>query len=173
MTDNQMDALRLATDWAKAESLSSAFFALFGIGFFIAAYCFWHFGKTDTAKAYLIPLCVAGTLLVILGVGLVISNQWRLAGFADGFAADQPAFIAAEIARAETTIKGYNNAIFRVLPGLVLISALALFFVRSPIWQASMIALIAMVAVIMIIDTNATARLSAYQQSLTELANKS
>ena len=121
----------------------------------------------------MIPLCVAGGLLVILGVGLVISNQWRLSGFPAAFAADPVTFLGAEIARAEKTIQGYNRAIFMVLPAIALISAVMLLFVRSPLWQASMIAMIAMMAVILIIDTNASARLTDYKQALSQMMPQS
>ena len=55
MTDTQIDILKTATDWAKPEMFSSGFFVLFGLAFCLSSYCFWQFGKTDTAKAYLIP----------------------------------------------------------------------------------------------------------------------
>lgn len=61
MTDTQIDILKTATDWAKAEMFSSGFFVLFGLAFCLSSYCFWQFGKTDTAKAYVIPLLVAGS----------------------------------------------------------------------------------------------------------------
>ena len=78
MTDNQIDILKVALDWTKAEMISSSFFALFGMLFVLASYYFWQFGKTETAKAYLIPLLVVAGLLLVLGIGLVISNQLRL-----------------------------------------------------------------------------------------------
>lgn len=168
MTASQIDILKTALDWAKAEMFSSAFFAFFGLAFWLASFCFWQFGKTDTAKAYIIPLIVVGTLLVILGVGLVISNQWRLSGFPAAFQADASQFIASELARAEKTINGYQNAIYRALPAIIILCGLLLLFLKSPIWQASLIAVTAMMAIILFIDTNATARLEIYQAKLIE-----
>ncbi|MGP6086327.1 hypothetical protein [Antarctobacter jejuensis] len=70
-----MDILKTATDWAKAEVFSSSFFILFGAAFLVASFGFWHMGKTDMAKAYVIPTLVAGGLLLILGGGLVYGSQ--------------------------------------------------------------------------------------------------
>ena len=169
MTDNQMDILKAALDWTKAEMFSSAFFALFGVMFILASYCFWQFGKTDTAKAYIIPLLVVGGLLVILGVGLVISNQIRLSNFPVAFEADWAAFLASEIARADKTVNGYETAIYRALPLIALISAGLLLFVKTPIWQASLVGTLALMAIILLIDTNAHARMAAYKDQLQQL----
>jgi hypothetical protein len=67
-----MDILKTATDWAKAEVFSIAFFILFGIGFVAAGIGFWQLGKTDLARAYIIPTLVAGALLLIIGFGLFL-----------------------------------------------------------------------------------------------------
>lgn len=169
MTDTQIDLLKTALDWAKAEMFSSSFFALFGVIFLIASYGFWQFGKTDTAKAYVIPMLVVGGLLIILGVGLVISNQLRLSQFPIAFNADAAAFLASELERAEKTINGYQNAVYRFLPLIILICTIGLLFFKAPIWQASMIAVIAMMAVILLIDSNALARIEAYQAELQKI----
>lgn len=168
MTDTQFNILKTAMEWAKAETFSSAFFALFGILFLIAGFCFWQYGKTDTAKAYIIPFIVVGGLLVILGAGLVISTQWRLAGFPAAFNADAAGFVAAEIARVDKTIDGYDNAVTRGIPIIILISAAILMFMKSPVWQAGAVAVIAMMAIILLVDTNATARLADYKEQLVE-----
>lgn len=51
MTDTQMDLLKAAIEWTKAEMVSSAFFAAAGIVFLLSSYGFWQLGKTDMAKA--------------------------------------------------------------------------------------------------------------------------
>ena len=165
MTDTQIHILKTAMDWAKAEMFSSMFFALFGIVFLFASASFWYLGKTETAKAFVIPLLVTGVLLLILGVGLVIANQWRLSTF---FAADANALLASEIARADKTVSGYQKAVRIYLPAIIAICALALLVVRTANWQASMVAIIAMMAVIMLVDTNAATRMERYQHKLTE-----
>ena len=43
---------------------------LFAILFFTASICFWLFGKTDLAKAYVIPNLIAGLLIMTIGIGL-------------------------------------------------------------------------------------------------------
>ena len=168
MTDAQIDILKTSMDWAKAEMLSSVFFALFGVAFLVASYCFWQLAKTDTAKAYVIPFMVVGVLLVILGVGLVIANQIRFSNFPIAYAADAQAFLNAEIARADKTINGYNNAVFKFIPLIIIICAAVLMFVKSPIWQASMVATIAMMAIILLVDTSANTRHQAFKAKLVQ-----
>ena len=169
MTDTQMHILKTAMDWAKAEMFSSMFFAVFGIVFLFASASFWYLGKTETAKAFVIPLLVTGILLVILGVGLVIANQWRLSTFPTAFAADAKAFLAAEMTRADKTVSGYQKVVHIYLPAIIALCALTLLVVRTANWQASMVAIIAMMAVIMLVDTNAATRMERYQDRLEEL----
>ena len=69
-----MEILKTATDWAKAEVFSSTFFIIFGIAFVLASIGFWQLGKTDMAKAYIIPTLVAGSLLLTIGLGLFLST---------------------------------------------------------------------------------------------------
>ena len=107
-------------------------------------------------------------LLVILGVGLVIANQWRLSTFPTAFSADAKAFLASEITRADKSVRGYQQAVQIYLPEIIAICALALLVVRTANWQASMVAIIAMMAVIMLIDTNASTRMEDYQKTLEE-----
>ena len=168
MHATQIDILKTAIDWAKTEMFSSGFFAVIGLLFIVSSFCLWQFGKTDSAKAYVIPLLVTGGLLVILGVGLVISNQLRAASFPAAIDADASGFVVTEIERATKTITGYETAVFRVIPGIILVCAVIILFVKSPVWQASMVAVIAMMAVIMFIDSNANARLEIYRDALTK-----
>ena len=166
MTDTQMDLLKAAVEWTKAEMVSSAFFAAAGIVFLLASYGFWQLGKTDMAKAFIIPFLVVGTLLVIPGVGLIIPNQLRLTNIPGAITTDSATFIATEIARVDKTMAGYSNAVFRVIPLIIVVSAVMFMLLNAPIWRASLIAVIAMMAVIVIVDTNANARLADYKTQL-------
>ena len=172
MTDTQIDILGSATEWAKTEMYHSAFFALFGIIFLAISFSFWQFGRTDTEKAYIIPLLVIGVLLMILGVGLVISNQLRLSGFEATLNTDYASFLTTEIARADKTISGYENVIYRVMPLIIISCAALLLFVRAPLWQASLAATIALMIVIVIIDSNAATRLADYKDALLHAQQK-
>ena len=67
----QINILKTASDWARAEIFSD-----FVQHLFLAV---WQ--DPDSKKAYVIPLLVAGGLLIVIGVGLVISNQMRLSDF--------------------------------------------------------------------------------------------
>ncbi len=161
-----MDILKSATDWAKAELFSTPFFVLFGLGFLAASFGFWQLGKTEIAKAYIIPTAVAGSLLVTIGLGLYFTNKSRLKQFETAYAADASSFIKSELIRADATLKEYQNVVFKVIPIIIAVCALVIVFVNTPIWRASMITTIAMMAVILLIDGTAHARIEAYKADL-------
>mgnify|MGYP001111742544 FL=1 len=99
-----MDILKAATDWAKAELISTPFFILFGLLFMATSMGFWQWGKTDLARAYIIPSLVAGLLLLTIGVGLFYTNKSRIIQFEKEFRTDSTAFYQSEIKRTESTL---------------------------------------------------------------------
>jgi len=161
-----MDILKAATDWAKAELISTPFFALAGMVFISMSIGFWQVGKTDLAKAYIIPTLVAGILLVIIGAGLFFINKKRINQFQTAYQENRVAFIDSEITRAEATLKEYKNVVFTAIPIIIAVCAAVLLFVNPPGWRASMITTIAMLAVIMLIDGLAHARIAEYNEHL-------
>ena len=167
-----MDIVKTATDWARAEMLSSAFFILFGPSFLLASLEFWQLGRTDMARAYVVPMPVAGMLILIIGVGLFFPSQARLTSVPAAYAIDSADFIAEEIARADRVLNEYRIAVFRVIPLIVAACALAILYFQTPLWRASLITTLIMMAVILVIDTNANARLEGYREQLA-LAGKS
>jgi hypothetical protein len=76
-----MDLLSLSKEWAESEVFSTRFFILFAIIFFIASLGFWQLGKTDLAKAYIIPTSVAAILLLVVGFGLFFTNKSRIESY--------------------------------------------------------------------------------------------
>ena len=161
-----MDILKAATDWAKAELVSTPFFVLAGLAFLAISLGFWQVGKTDLAKAYIIPTLVAGTLLVIIGLGLFFTNKARITQFETAYQENALTFVDAELERAEATLKEYKNVVFTGIPVIIVICAAVLFFVNAPVWRASMITSIAMLSVILLIDGLAHARIDTYNQQL-------
>ncbi|MCF8244264.1 MAG: hypothetical protein K9J37_05620 [Saprospiraceae bacterium] len=166
-----MEILKAATDWAKAELFSTPFFILFGGLFVLASIGFWQLGKTEMAKAYIIPTLVAGVLLMIIGFGLFFTNKSRLANFPAAYERDASAFVESELARAEATLKEYQTIVFKAIPLIIAACALVIVFIDKPIWRASMITTIAMLVVILLIDGTAHARIDAYNKQL-ELVEK-
>lgn len=162
-----MDILKLATDWAKAELFSSKFFIVFAILFIIVAIVFYQLGKTEMARAFVTPTLVTGILLLIVGGGLLYSNQKRINEFPVQYEADAANFVQSEIERAEKTIKEFGN-VFKVIPAIVAICALLIIFIDKPVWKAAYIATIAMMVVIMAVDINSKARMEQYHKSLIE-----
>ena len=161
-----MDIVKTATDSTRAEMLSSAFFILLGLSFLLASLGFWQLGRTDMARAYVIPMLVAGALILIIGLGLFFPSHARLTSFPAAYATDAAGFVADEIARADHVLNEYRIAVFRVIPLIIAACALAIPFFESPLWRASLITTIAMMAVILVVDTNANARLEAYREQL-------
>jgi uncharacterized membrane protein len=167
-----MEILKTSTDWAKAEVFSSSFFIVFAIVFFAASIGFLQLGKTDLAKAYIIPTLVAGVLLLIIGAGLVYNNLSRIKTFTKSYNEDAAAFVESEKARVEGTLNEYK-VVFKVIPLIVVAAALVMLFLTTPIWRASMITTIAMMTVIMLVDGTANARIDDYQKQLPADTTKS
>ena len=161
-----MDILKASTNWAKAELFSTPFFVLFGLVFIAASIGFWQLGKTEMAKAYIIPTLVAGSLLIIIGLGLFFTNKSRLAQFEKGYNADASAFITSELDRVERTLAEYKNIVFTGIPLIIVACSLVLFFANSPVWRASMITTMAMLVIILLVDGTAHARIDTYQKQL-------
>ena len=161
-----MDILKAATDWAKAEVFSTQFFILFGILFLLGCIGFWQMGKTEVAKAFVMPLLVTGALLLVIGLGLFFSNKSRLASFPDAYNSDPTAFVQSEIVRAEKTMNEYRTIVFKIIPIIIVAAALLIVFVDKPNWRAIGITTTAMLVVIMVIDFNANARIEAYSKQL-------
>ncbi len=165
-----MDILKTATDWAKAELFSTPFFILFGFLFIAASVGFWQLGKTDLARAYIIPTLVAGILLLTIGLGLFFTNKSRITEFETAYNKDASAFVASEIVRTKSTLKEYKTVVFKAIPIIIIVAALMIIFISSPTWRAISITTIAMMIVILLIDGAAYARIDTYQKQLELIA---
>ena len=161
-----MEILKIATDWAKAEVFSTTFFILFGIGFVAASIGFWQLGKTDLAKAYIIPTLVAGVLLLTIGLGLFFTNISRISSFESEYNQDASAFVKSEMVRVDNTLNEYKTVVFKVVPLIIIAAALIIIFINTPTWRAIGITTIAMLIVILLIDGTAHARIEAYKKQL-------
>lgn len=164
-----MEVLKTATEWARSEVFSTRFFIIFAIVFLVASIGFWQLGKTELAKAYVIPMLVAGVLLMTIGLGLFFTNKARVSQFEKAYHQDAGAFKASEVDRIERTLNEYR-VVFKVIPFLIVACGLVLAFVGTPIWRASMITTIAMLIVILLVDGTAYARIEAYEQDMNQLS---
>jgi len=161
-----MDILKTSIEWAKAEVFSTQFFILFGVLFIMAGIGFWQLGKSEIARAYIIPTLVAGALLLIIGMGLFFTNKSRINQFRTSYNEDATAFVQSELERCDSTLKEYQNIVFKIIPLIIAICALLIVFVDKPIWRASLITSIAMLVVILLIDGTAHDRIDSYNQQL-------
>jgi len=160
-----MDILKSGTDWARAEVFSAKISFLLGLLFFIAAIGFWQLGKTAMAKAFVWPMLVAGALIVAVSAGLYFANKPRITKFETAYHTDAKAFVQTEILR---TAKSQNDLalVFKVLPLIIIAAALLIIFVNTPLWRAIGITAIALMTVLMFIDSNTGARNTGYHQQL-------
>lgn len=161
-----MDILKAAIEWAKSEVFSSKFFILFGVLFVIAAIGFWQLGKTEVAKAYIYPSLVAGVLLLAVGCGIFFANKSRVTSFEIAYHQDSTAFIKSEIIRTEKSMNEYQTIVFKVIPFIILTAAMLIVFTDKPLWRAISITTIAMMVVILMVDSNANARIENYHNQL-------
>jgi len=160
-----VDILKLSTDWAKAEVFSAKIVLLFSLLFFFAALGFWQLGKTAMAKAFVWPTLVAGVLTVAVSAGLYFANKPRIAQFESAYNTNAKAFIQTE---TERTAKSQHDLalVFKVLPLIIIAAALLIVFVNTPLWRAIGITTIALMTILMFIDSNTGARNTAYHQHL-------
>ncbi len=161
-----MELLKFATEWAKAEVFSTRFFILFAILFLMASIGFWQLGKTDIARAYIIPTLVAGILLLIIGLGLFYTNKSRIPQFEKAYQEDAPAFLASEFVRIDKALHEYRTIVFKYIPFIMIAASLVIVFIHKPVWRASAITTIAMMVVILLIDGTAHDRINNYKQQL-------
>lgn len=164
-----MDVLKVSTDWARTEMVSTSFFILIGFVFILTSFGFWQFGKTELARAYIIPVLVAGAFLLAAGFGLFFTNKGRITQFETAYTADASAFVQSELERTEATLKEYKNIVFTAIPAIIVLCGIIIYFVNIPIWRTSAISIIAMLSVILLIDGLAQARIQDYKQKLDAL----
>ena len=162
-----MDILKASIDWARAELYSTSFFILFGIIFLFACLGFWQLGKTELAKAYIVPTMIAGVLLIIIGIGLFYTNKVRITQFQSEFQDDQYLFVQTELERVNNTLNEYDLIVFTIIPIMIMICSVGLVFINQPSWRASLIISIAMLIIILLIDGTAESRIVIYQKKLT------
>ncbi len=168
-----MDVLQLATQWAKAEVFSSKFFIVAAVLFIAASIGFWQLGKSDLAKSFIVPTLVCGLMVLTIGVGLVYNNQTRVKAFAEAYHENKEAFVASEIERTEGTIAQTERTIFVIIPIMIMVAALLIIFVDKPAWRASTITAIAMLIVLLLVDSNSHSRIVTYHKELTSMGNTS
>ena len=160
-----MDILKLSTDWAKAEVFSAKITLLLSLLFFLVALGFWQLGKTAMAKAFVWPMLVSGVLIVAVSAGLYFANKPRVTQFEAAYNTDAKIFIQTETAR---TAKSQNDLslVFKILPLIIIAAALLIMFVNVPLWRAIGITVIALMTVLLFIDSNTDARNTAYHKRL-------
>ncbi|MCT4580380.1 MAG: hypothetical protein N4A35_03100 [Flavobacteriales bacterium] len=166
-----MTILKTSIEWAKDEIFSSWVFILFGLLFLIASIGFWQLGKTEIAKAFIAPMLIAGSILLVAGVSFYFSNKSRLINFETAYQTNPVAFVNTEIEHTEKTMRAYEKIAFKVFPIIIGIGALILVFIDSSTWRAIIMTILGLLMLILLIDSHAHARLKAYHKQLQQEQN--
>lgn len=111
--------------------------------------------------------------MLTIGIGLYMTNRGRLNDFPVAHDKDPAAFVSAEIERVDRSMNEYQMVVFRVIPGIIVVFALLFIFLPTPTWRAISISTIAMMIVILVIDSNANARITEYGEQLKVLVQSS
>jgi hypothetical protein len=138
----------------------------FAILFLAASLGFWQLGKTEIARAYIVPTLVAGIMLMTIGLGLFYTNKSRITQFEEAYNKDSVAFVESEFVRIDKALNEYRTIVFKAIPFIIIVAALLIVFVDRPIWRASAITAIAMLVVILLIDGTAKDRIENYGEQL-------
>lgn len=163
-----MDILKFSIEWAKAEVFSSRFFILLALLFLAASIGFWQFGKSELARAYVIPTAISGAFLLAVGVGIMYANYTRITTFEQDYQADATAFVEAEVERTEKSMGEYSLIVFKIIPLIIVVAALLILFLDGPRWRAASITIIALMVSILLVDSNANSRIVEYRAHLEE-----
>ena len=165
-----MDIIKFATDWAKAEVFSARFFIFFALLLLAGSAGFWQLGKTEIARSFVVPALVTGILLLAVGVGIFYANKSRIASFQEAYEKDAAAFVQSEIQRTDKSLGEYRTIVFKVIPMIIVVAALLIVFFQNPTVRAASILTIGMMVVILLVDSNANARLQEYRAELEKVA---
>ena len=71
-----------------------------------------------------------------------------------------------ELERTGKIMGEYRNIVFKIIPFIIVVAALTIVFVDKPLWRAAAITTIAMMLVILLVDSNANARVINYHKQL-------
>jgi len=161
-----MEIIKTATEFAKAEIVSSIIFMFFGITYLLGSLGLWKFGQTSFTKALVIPILIAGVLLLCAGISFYLSNKSRIDNFEIEYKKNPNELINSEIVRTASTIKTYETVALKVFPIIIIIAGIIFWFTSNPIVRAICIALIAFLFVLVLLDSQALKRMKAYNQQL-------
>lgn len=161
-----MEIIKAATEWAKAEIVSSIFFMLFGLAYTLGSLGFWKFGNTPLTKALFIPLLIAGGLLLSAGISFYLSNKSILANFEKEYNENAAALIDSEINRTKSTMKSYENIALKVFPAIIIIMVIVFILISNPMIRAFSVSIIAFLFVLVLLDSQALKRIKTYHHQL-------
>ena len=134
--------------------------------FFLGRLVFGKWEKLNWPRLLLTPLLVCGTLLLIIGVGLLYSNTTRIQSFQKDYRTSSEKFVLAEIARADKTMAEFELVVFKVIPLIIVVCCFGIIFLHQPFWRAICIITMAMMVVILLVDTHSYMRIKEYKEKL-------
>ena len=122
--------------------------------------------KNWIGQGFINPLLVCGTLLLIIGVRLLYSNTTRIHSFKKDYQTSSEKFVSAEIARADKTMAEFELIVFKVIPLIIVVCCFGIIFLHQPFWRAICIITMAMMVVILLVDTHSFMRIKEYKEKL-------
>ena len=63
----------------------------------------------------------------------------------------------------------FRTIVFKIIPLIIVVAALGIMLIDKPIWRAICITTIALMVVILLVDSNANARIEAYHEQLVSI----
>ena len=165
-----MEIIDYSIEWARGEVFSSKIIALISVFVLLCAAGFYFWGKTSVARAYWMPLAVAGVFLVVVAGGLFLANYPRIDKFQEQYKADAELFVKSELERTAKSDHDLNLIVYMVLPIIVIVcGALVIGFTHSINARAHLIVIMLLGSFLMIVDSNTKARNAEYRNHLVEI----
>ena len=162
-----MEIINYSLDWARGEVFSSKIIALISLFVLLCAAGFYLWGRTSVARAYWMPLAVAGVFLLVVAGGLFYANRPRLDTFQEQYKADAELFVQSELERTAKSDRDLNLIVYLVLPIVVIVcGVLVVGFTHSVHARAWLIVLMLLGSFLMIVDSNTKARNLDYRNQL-------
>ncbi|MBP3774526.1 MAG: hypothetical protein ILA34_04155 [Bacteroidaceae bacterium] len=165
-----MEIINYSLEWARSEVFSAKAITVVGICVLLCAAGFYFWGKTSMARAYWLPMVISGAFLIIAAGGLYFANHPRICTFQEQYEANPTAFVASELERTAKSDHDLNLIVYYVLPIFVIVcGVLVVGFKDSTYVRAWLITLMALGAMLMVIDSNTKARNADYRAKLAEV----
>ena len=163
-----MEIITSSLQWCKGEIFEGRLYLLFGICVCILAFLYWKSGSTIFAKAMFLPFLLVGLIASGTGLGLIFTNEKRIADYQQAFDASPREFVVSEKVRTEGFIKWYPYTMYGM--SALILAGIALFlFLPTATGRASGLAIILLGFSILFLDHFSEERAHRYHEKIIEV----